>query len=67
MLLMMSFLLKVGLNVLEEIVRSHNPSIPKLGKIGFSEAITVGAWYIWWQRRESVKGENVATPAQSAF
>ena len=56
-----------GSVVLEEILRHQNPTIPSLGKIGFKEAIAVGAWYIWWQRREAVKGEQIKSPANSAF
>ena len=56
-----------GSVVLEEILRSKSPTVPTLGCIGFKEAIVVGAWYIWWQRREAVKGEPVHTPSRSAF
>jgi hypothetical protein len=31
------------------------------------EIILVSSWYIWWQRREVVKGERVAPPLRSAF
>lgn len=27
----------------------------------------VGAWYIWWQRREAVKGETIAPPNRTSF
>ena len=29
--------------------------------------IAVGAWYIWWQRREVVKGERVASTPSTVF
>ena len=38
-----------------------------MGSTGFKEAIAVVSWYIWWQRREAVKGEIIATPTRSAF
>ena len=53
--------------VLEEILRNNHISVQKLGEVNVSEAVLVGAWYIWWQRREFVKGETIATPTQSAF
>ena len=56
-----------GSVILEEILRSNNPSISLLGRIGFKEAIAVRSWYIWWQRWEAVKGENVKPPDRSAF
>lgn len=31
------------------------------------ESILVRAWYIWWQRREFVKGEPVAVPSRTEF
>ena len=56
-----------GSVVLEEILINKNPSVAGLGSIGYKEAIVVGSWYIWWQRREKVKGEQVKDPARSAF
>lgn len=56
-----------GSVILEEILRSNSPMVPTLGRIGCKEAIVVGAWYIWWQRREAVKGEKLQTPSRSAF
>ena len=29
--------------------------------------VAVGAWYIWWQRREAVKGNSVAPPSRTSF
>jgi hypothetical protein len=31
------------------------------------EIIAVCVWYIWWQRREKVKGESVSPPINYAF
>jgi hypothetical protein len=31
------------------------------------ELILIGAWYIWWQRREFVKGQSVAPPRKTTF
>jgi hypothetical protein len=31
------------------------------------KTIVVAAWYIWWQRREFVKGESTTPASSSAF
>lgn len=56
-----------GSVVLEEFLRKEIKLSPNLCNLGFNESISVGAWYIWWQRRESVKGNSVAPPERSAF
>jgi hypothetical protein len=38
-----------------------------MGGIGYPEIILTGAWYIWWERRQSTHGENVQTPVRSAM
>jgi hypothetical protein len=38
-----------------------------LDHITLHEIIAVCVWYIWWQRREKVKGESVSPPKNSAF
>lgn len=32
-----------------------------------AELIAVAAWYIWWQRRQFVKGERIQAPDRSAI
>lgn len=56
-----------GSVVLEEILRNHDETPPALTPIGLKETIVVGAWYIWWQRREFVKGESIAPPDRTTF
>lgn len=56
-----------GSVILEEILRSQVKKSPIIGHLGFQETVAVAAWYIWWQRREAVKGESVVPPARSAF
>jgi ribonuclease HI len=56
-----------GSVILEEILRSNVKKSPVLGQLGLQETILVASWYIWWQRREFVKGEKVAPPGRSAF
>jgi hypothetical protein len=56
-----------GSVVLEHILRSPNREVPNLDKVTIHELIAVGGWYIWWQRREAVKGERVSPPKNSAF
>jgi hypothetical protein len=58
---------KSGSVVFEEILRSPNKKSPVIGQLGLQETIAVAAWYIWWQRREAVKGESVAPAARSSF
>jgi hypothetical protein len=38
-----------------------------LGQLGLKETLVVAAWYIWWQRREFVKGESTTPASSSAF
>jgi hypothetical protein len=42
-------------------------SLADLSHIDLKELIVVGAWYIWWQRREHVKGESIAPLNRTAF
>ena len=53
--------------VLEELLRRPGNKSPVLGHVGLKEMVITGAWYIWWQRREFVKGAHVAPPMRSAF
>jgi hypothetical protein len=46
--------------ILEEILTSPSKQSPVVGLLGLKETILVAGWYIWWQRREAVKGESVA-------
>jgi hypothetical protein len=50
-----------GSVIFEHILRSQ------LDHVNFYEIIAVGGWYIWWQRREKVKGESVNPPKNYAF
>jgi ribonuclease HI len=56
-----------GSVVLEHILCSSNNNVPRLEQLNMHELVVVGCWYIWWQRRQIVKGENVSAPASSAF
>jgi hypothetical protein len=44
-----------------------NSNVPSWDKLKLHEPVAVGCWYIWWQRREIVKGEQVTRPKNSAF
>ena len=46
---------------------SPSSKSPVLCQLGLQETIAIGCWYIWWQRREIVKGIQVASPKSSAF
>ena len=54
-----------GSIVLEELLRNQQPNSTEITDL--KELIVVGAWYIWWQRREYVKRESIAQPRQTAF
>jgi hypothetical protein len=56
-----------GSVVLEEILRADLNHPPVLGPLSLKETVAVVAWYIWWQHREGVKGEKVASPISSVF
>jgi hypothetical protein len=53
------------LTVLENILTGIKQ--PVLGMLDLRESIAVACWYIWWQRREIVKGETIADPPHTAF
>lgn len=53
--------------VLEYILRCLENKSPILRQLGLKEAAAVGAWYIWWQRREIAKGEQVAPAGRTTF
>jgi len=37
-----------------------------LSNVGVAELILKGCWYIWWQRRQVVHGEEIQNPPRSA-
>ena len=53
--------------VLEEIIRNESVGKKIIRYFGWKETVAVGAWYIWGQRREFVKGEKIATASSSTF
>ena len=38
-----------------------------VSNLSMAELTAVGSWYIWWQRRQMVKGEMVRQPNQTAI
>jgi hypothetical protein len=48
-----------GSTIMEDLLCRSNQRMPILGKLKRTEIIAVSCWYLWWQRREIVKGENV--------
>ena len=56
-----------GLVVLEESLRWPVQKSPILGHLGLQEVVAIGAWYIWWERREAKKGATVKNPIDSRF
>jgi ribonuclease HI len=41
--------------------------LASLEDIGFAELVLTAGWYIWWERRQKVHGENVQTPSRSSM
>ena len=46
-----------GSVIVEEVLR-RGETIDHLS-VGFSELILTGGWYLWWERRQLVHGENI--------
>lgn len=51
-----------GSSILEDIICRPKKRTPVLGMLKIHESVAVACWYVWWQRREIVKGEKVADP-----
>ena len=58
---------RFGSVVLEDILRLPRGCSPILGELGRHETVVVGAWYIWWERREACKGESAKLLKSTAF
>ena len=55
-----------GSVIMEEIIR-RNQMLTHLDNVGFAELILTGGWYLWWERRLKVHGEEVQSFARSAM
>ena len=51
--------------IIEEVLR-RGETVDHLG-VGFSELILTGGWYLWWERRQLVHGENIQRPSKSGL
>uniref|UniRef100_A0A8R7V853 Reverse transcriptase zinc-binding domain-containing protein n=1 Tax=Triticum urartu TaxID=4572 RepID=A0A8R7V853_TRIUA len=56
-----------GSVVLEELLTNPLKKSPVLGQLGLQEMIAVAAWYIWYERREAVKGTHIKSAVHTAF
>ena len=54
-----------GLVLIQEIIRNGGEESDL--KVGRAELIITGCWYIWWQRRQLVHGEEIENPSRSAM
>ncbi|KAK3136312.1 hypothetical protein QOZ80_5BG0431460 [Eleusine coracana subsp. coracana] len=45
----------------------HNSNVQTLNKMGLAELVLTGIWYIWWERRQLVHGENLQPAARAAL
>jgi hypothetical protein len=55
-----------GSVILEEIIK-RGGRIPSIDNVGSAELILIAGWFIWWERRKKVHGEDVQTPFRSAM
>jgi hypothetical protein len=55
-----------GSVLIEEIIR-RGGRVEALENVGFVEIVLVEGWYLWWERRHHVHGENVQSPSRSAM
>jgi hypothetical protein len=55
-----------GSVVVEEIIK-RGGRVQSLDEVGLAELVLVAGWYIWWERRQKVHGENVQAPFRSAM
>uniref|UniRef100_A0A0E0PYG8 Reverse transcriptase zinc-binding domain-containing protein n=1 Tax=Oryza rufipogon TaxID=4529 RepID=A0A0E0PYG8_ORYRU len=55
-----------GSVLVEEAIRKGG-KVSHLNAIGIAELILTGAWYILWERRQLVHGEQIQNPARSAM
>ena len=54
-----------GSVVMEEVIRKGEEN-RSMG-VGLTELILTRGWYIWWERRQHVHGENIHRPSRSAL
>jgi hypothetical protein len=54
-----TFIDPAGSAVLEYLLRDTDRSFPGVNDIGLKEVMVVSCWYIWWMRRQRVRGEQV--------
>jgi hypothetical protein len=58
---------RVGSVVLEYLIGSGRRPSPVMGQSDLQTLVAVGAWYIWWERRQTVKGEKLPPPQRSGM
>lgn len=61
-LLMQLNLITRGLAILEHILSMKNQQSPVLGHVQPQIMVMVGAWYIWWERRQHLQSERIQSP-----
>ena len=51
--------------LIQEVIRTGGEV--RVLNLGRAELILIGCWYIWWQRRQLVHGEDIQNPLRSAM
>jgi ribonuclease HI len=55
-----------GSVIVEEIIK-RGGRLPSIDNVGAAELFLTAGWFIWWERRKKVHGEEVQTPFRSAM
>lgn len=58
---------RAGSAVLEDLLAGDQAAKVYMTPVNFGELFAVACWYIWWERRQLLKGELVQPPPRSAL
>lgn len=55
-----------GSLVLAELLRDNSSPVPLLPNVLRAGLVDNTVWYVWWERQQATRGENVQIPTRSA-